>query len=209
MLAVLPLTVAPLSVSVPPWLYRPPPHGAVLPVTVQSVSVSVPPVLYRPPPRLLAWLLVTVQLVSVTGPPLVSRPPPLPALPLLIVSPDSGAEPPLMSNARLALLPLIVSRSAAGPSIVTPAGSVSVSWPLVRVIVCGVVPNTLLSKSIVSATSFAFAWVTAHGRVPWVLTSSSVLLTVYVASSVRSSSAVTVGRSRRLRPAALSPPSGR
>ena len=48
----LPLTVQLVSVSVPPWLYRPPPplpDATELPLTVQSVSVVVPE-FHRPPP---------------------------------------------------------------------------------------------------------------------------------------------------------------
>ena len=74
------------------------------------------------------------------------------------------------------------------------------SSPRVSVIVWGVAKTPVVSKSIVFAPAVVFAWPIAQRSVP-VLPSSSVLVTVKVASSVRSSSAVSTGLNRlRCRP---------
>ena len=140
---------------------------------------------------------LTVQLVSVAVPPSLYRPPPLLAvLPPVIVSPEIDAVTPASTwNTRLSPPPLTVT-PAFGPVIVSvPVVSLSSSWVPVRVIVCGVL-NTLLSKAIVSAPPAEFAWPTAQRSVP-TLPLSSVLVTVNVDSSLRSSSASNVGRIRR------------
>src|SRR5262249_7447789 len=131
----------------------------------------------------------------VSVPPLLNRPPPIVSLPPVIVSPDSAADAPepLTKNTRLALLPLIDSRLAPGPVIVVVAASVSVSWPPVSVIVCGVLTKPL--KTTVSAPAVEFAWPTAQRRLP-TLPSSRVLTTVKVDGTVRSSSASRHSRAR-------------
>jgi hypothetical protein len=77
--------------------------------------------------------------------------------------------------------------------IVVVALPVSVSWPLVRVIVWGVLNR--LEKTIASPPPSAFAWVTAARSEPGPL--SSVLPTVNVESRLRGSSTITDGRPRR------------
>ena len=79
--------------------------------------------------------------------------------------------------------------------ISVPVVSLSSSWVPVSVIVWGVL-KTLLSNAIVSAPPAEFAWPTAQRSVP-TLPLSSVLVTVNVDSSLRSSSASTVGCIRR------------
>src|SRR5262249_61482460 len=90
-------------------------------------------------------------------------------------------------------LPWTECTCAPGPRIVVVAVPVSSSWPVVRVIVCGVLNR--LENSTVSPPPSVFAWRTAARSEPVPL--SLVLLTVNVESSSRPSSAVTVGRSRR------------
>ena len=106
--------------------------------------------------------MVTLLSVKV---PMLYTPPPLAALPSVIVSFDRTADEPVLTlNTPLALFPLTVT-PADVPVIVVVAASVRVSTPLVRVIVCGVL-NTPLSKSIVSAPLFRFAWVIASRSDP-------------------------------------------
>src|SRR6516164_3746031 len=204
--AELPLTVQLVSVSVVPRPITPPPFLAeVLPLTVQLVSVSVPFRLKRPPPRLLAGVVaelpLTVQLVSVTFPPSLYRPPPLSVVvPPLIVSPDIDAvTPPSIWNTRLAP-PASTVTPFSGPTIASvPVVSLSSSWPSVglRVIVWGAL-NTVLSNVIVSFPPFVFARAIAWRRSIWPTTGVSVgLFTTMVDSSLRSSSAIKVGRIRR------------
>ena len=103
---------------------------------MQLVSVVVPPSLYRPPPFVGRLAAGDRQSRDRRGDTRVdlehpARPPPL------TVTPAFG--------------PVIVS---------VPVVSLSSSWVLVRVIVCGVL-NTVLSKAIVSAPPAEFAWPTA------------------------------------------------
>ena len=122
-------------------------------------------------------------------------PPPRTAEPPVIVIPSSASDPPSMSKTRLLRPPLIVSSRAPGPTIVVVAGfAVSSRSPLVRVIVCGV--SNRLEKTIVSPPPSVFAWLIAARSEPAPL--SLVLLTESVESSARPSSAITIGRSRRL-----------
>src|SRR6516165_7884461 len=205
--AVLSLMVQLVSMAEPPKTPAIPPAilTAELPLTVQLVSVSVVPRLKRPPPRLLAGVVaelpLTVQLVSVTLPPSLYRPPPLPVVvPPVIVTPDIDAvTPPSIWNTRLAP-PASTLTPFFGPTIASvPVVSLNSSWPRVglRVIVCGVL-NTVLSNVIVSFPPFVFARAIAWRRSIWPATGESVgLFTTMVDSSLRSSSAIKVGRMRR------------
>ena len=96
-------------------------------------------------------------------------------------------------NTRLFPPPLIVN-PAAGPVIVCiPLASLSASSLPPRVTVCGV-PNTVGSKSIVFACALPLAVAIAAASEP--LPEAFVFVTVIVASSWRSSSVRTAGRSR-------------
>jgi hypothetical protein len=85
--------------------------------------------------------------------------------------------------------------AAAGPVTVVVAVSVSVSGPLVSVMVCGVA-KAVLSNTIVSGPTFAFAWATASRSEPAPV--SFVLSTVNVDGTQRSSSNSTASRGRRV-----------
>src|SRR5262245_50971284 len=158
MTAVFDARVQLVTVTVPFVLHRPPPkRAALLLLKVQPISVTPLALWLNSPPPLAAVLPLTVQSVRTSVPLLIRPPPSAPkALPPVIVSPDIAADAPLLTwNTRSVLLPLIVT-PAAGPVIVVVAASVSVSWPPVRVIVCGVL-NTVLSKVIVSAPGCGLA----------------------------------------------------
>jgi hypothetical protein len=79
----------------------------------------------------------------------------------VIVNPEMDAvTSPSTWNTRLFPPPLTVT-PLFGPVIVSvPVGSLSSSWPPVRMIVFGEL-NTVLSKVIVSAPPFTFAWTIA------------------------------------------------
>src|SRR5262245_22414922 len=170
------------------------------PEMVELVIVSSPfEATPMPPPLLVVVVVVAfpvmITLLSVTFSLAIYRPPPspLPNVPPVIVIPDmvmASTPAPLMLNTRDWPWPLIVSRLAPGPVIVT--GCVMLNCPCCIRIDFDVVKEA--SKTMVSASLAALAcWIARRnvpaGKLPLPSAGpSSVFDTVNVAGAMRSSS---------------------